>query len=290
MFAGLACAYTFNPDNGLMYGLYGGVIAIVSAMSVYYIVTAIRRAKALGMDMGKIKKVITTSVSFSILPAIGIGVGMVALIGSIGIALPAIRLSVIGSLQYETMMANGAAVALSGSEALSGSLEKFLASDIFPKDYVTIATVMTIPIITGPLVVLLGYKRFQPKVAMLSSKGVKTTRGGMNIGEMLFQVVFIGMILGYLADAVSILAADASYIDAYFNFIALVIAALCMYVFELLINKLKWKWLDSFSTAFSMLIAMAVVAVISYFAYDKGWPLVPEETAEAAAAAVAAFM
>ena len=284
MFAGLACAYTFNPDNGLMYGLYGGVIAIVAAMSVYYIVTAIRRAKALGMDMGKIKKVITTSVSFSILPAIGIGVGMVALIGSIGIALPAIRLSVIGSLQYETMMANGAAA------ALSGSLEKFLASDIFPKDYVTIATVMTIPIITGPLVVLLGYKRFQPKVAMLSSKGVKTTRGGMNIGEMLFQVVFIGMILGYLADAVSILAADASYIDAYFNFIALVIAALCMYVFELLINKLKWKWLDSFSTAFSMLIAMAVVAVISYFAYDKGWPLVPEETAEAAAAAVAAFM
>lgn len=287
MFAGLACAYTFNPDNGLMYGLYGGVIAIVSAMSVYYIVTAIRRAKALGMDMGKIKKVITTSVSFSILPAIGIGVGMVALIGSIGIALPAIRLSVIGSLQYETMMANGAAVAL--SEPL-GSLEKFLESVIFPKDYVTIATVMTIPIITGPLVVLLGYKRFQPKVAMLSSKGVKTTRGGMNIGEMLFQVVFIGMILGYLADAVSILAADASYIDAYFNFIALVIAALCMYVFELLINKLKWKWLDSFSTAFSMLIAMAVVAVISYFAYDKGWPLVPEETAEAAAAAVAAFM
>ena len=237
--------------------------------------------------MGKIKKVITTSVSFSILPAIGIGVGMVALIGSIGIALPAIRLSVIGSLQYETMMANGAAAALSEP---FGSLEKFLASDIFPKDYVTIATVMTIPIITGPLVVLLGYKRFQPKVAMLSSKGVKTTRGGMNIGEMLFQVVFIGMILGYLADAVSILAADASYIDAYFNFIALVIAALCMYVFELLINKLKWKWLDSFSTAFSMLIAMAVVAVISYFAYDKGWPLVPEETAEAAAAAVAAFM
>ena len=60
-----------------------------------------------------------------------------------------------------------------------------------------------------------------------------------------------------------------------------------MYVFELLINKAKWKWLDSFSTAFSMLIAMAVVAVISYFAYKDGWALVPEETAEAAAAAVA---
>ena len=276
MFLGTLGAFTFNPDNGLMYGLYGGVIAIIAAMSIYYIIVAIRRAKALNMDMGKIKKVISTSVTFSILPAIGIGVGLVALIGSIGVALPAIRLSVIGSLQYETMMSDGAA------KALENSLAAFLASDIVPKDYVTIATVMTIPIVTGPLLVLLGYKRFQPKVAMLSSKGVKTTRGGVNIGELLFQVV------GYLADAVTIFVSDAQYIDAYFNFIALVVAALCMYVFELLINKAKWKWLDSFSTAFSMLIAMAVVAVISYFAYKNGWALVPEETAEAAAAAVAA--
>lgn len=283
MFAGLACAYTFNPDNGLMYGLYGGVIAIVAAMSVYYIATAIRRAKALGMDMGKIKKVITTSVSFSILPAIGIGVGMVALIGSIGIALPAIRLSVIGSLQYETMMANGAAAALSEP---FGSLEKFLASDIFPKDYVTIATVMTIPIITGPLVVLLGYKRFQPKVAMLSSKGVKTTRGGMNIGEMLFQVVFIGMILGYLAMSLTTITSGVGYLDNYYNFIAIVVAAICMYVCDLLIGKCGQKWLDSFSTPLSMLIAMAVVAVISYFSYENVWPLDPETAAAAAAAVV----
>lgn len=283
MFQGTLSAFTFNPDNGLMYGLYGGVIAIIAAMSIYYTIVAIRRAKALNMDMGKIRKVISTSVTFSILPAIGIGVGLVALIGSIGVALPAIRLSVIGSLQYETMMSDGAA------KALEGSLQAFLASDIFPKDYVTIATVMTIPIVTGPLLVLLGYKRFQPKVAMLSSKGVKTTRGGVNIGELLFQVVFIGMILGYLADAVTIFVSNAQYVDAYFNFIALVVAALCMYVFELLINKAKWKWLDSFSTAFSMLIAMAVVAVISYFAYDKGWTLRPEETAEAAAAVVAAI-
>ena len=61
-----------------------------------------------------------------------------------------------------------------------------------------------------------------------------------------------------------------------------------MYVFDLLINKAGWKWLDSFSTPFSMLIAMAVVAVISYFSYENSWPLAPDT--DAAAAVVSAFM
>ncbi len=283
MFSGMLSAYTFNPDNWLMYTLYAGVILIVVSMSLYYIIVSLKQAKALKIDTGKIKKVVTTSITFSILPAIGIGVGVVTLIGSIGVALPAIRLSVIGSLQYETMMANGAAA------GIAGSLEAFLSSDILQAHYVTIATVMTIPVLTGPLVVLLGYKRFQPQVAMLSQKGVKTTNGGTNIGELLFQVVFIGMILGYLADAVTIFVADAGYVDAYFDFIALVVAALCMYVFEILINKCNQKWLDSFSTALSMLIAMGVVAVLSYFTYQNAWPMVPDET-EAAVTAIASVL
>ena len=271
----------FSPNSWLMYVLYAGVVVIVVAMSVYYIIRSVRRAKQLGMDMGKIKKVVTTSATFSVLPAIGIGIGVVTLIGSIGIALPSIRLSVIGSLQYETMMADGAAT------ALAGSMTDLIAKGVTAKDFVTIATVMTIPIVTGPLLVLVAYRRFQPKVQMLSA--TTSNKGGVsiNIGDLMFQVVFIGMILGYLAMSVTEIATGAVYVDAYYNFIAIVVAAICMYVFELLINKARQKWLDSFSTAFSMLIAMAVVAVISYFSYDKGWPLVPDaEEAEAVVKAV----
>lgn len=275
----------FTPDSPLIYGLYGAVVVFVVAMSLYYIVRSVRRAKALNMDMGKIKKVFTTSVTFSILPAIGIGIGVVTLIGSIGIALPAIRLSVIGSLQYETMMADGAA------SAIAGDMTTFINGTIHPQDFVTIATVMTIPIVTGPLVVLLAYRKFQPKVQMLSSKSTATSGGGINIGDLLFQVVFIGMILGYLAMSLTTIAADTIYLDSYYNFIAIIIAAVCMYVFDLLINKAGWKWLDSFSTPFSMLIAMAVVAVISYFSYQNGWPLKPDPDEVAAAAnALAAIM
>ena len=182
------------------------------------------------------------------------------------------------------MMADGAA------SAIAGSMEEFIGSNfnITAQDFVTIATVMTIPILTGPLVVIFFYKKFQPKVQMLSSMTSSTSGGGVNIGDLAFQVVFIGMILGYLAMSITTIASGAGYLDNYYNFIAIVIAAVCMYVFDLLINKAGWKWLDSFSTPFSMLIAMAVVAVISYFSYENGWPLAPDT--DAAAAVVSAFM
>ena len=173
-------AFTFGPNSPLIYGLYGAVVVFVVAMSLYYIVHSLRRAKALKMDMGKIKKVISTSATFSILPAIGIGIGVVTLIGAIGIALPAIRLSVIGSLQYESMMADGAASAI-----IDGSLRDFINSEISKQDFVTIATVMTIPIVTGPLVVIFFYKKFQPKVQMLSAKtgGGGVPGSGINIAQ-----------------------------------------------------------------------------------------------------------
>ncbi len=285
MISTLSAFSGFTPNSPLIYGLYGAVVAFVVAMSLYYIVRSVRRAKALNMDMGKIKKVFTTSAVFSILPAIGIGIGVVTLIGSIGIALPAIRLSVIGSLQYETMMADGAA------SAIAGSMEEFIGGNITAQDFVTIATVMTIPIVTGPIVVIFFYKKFQPKVQMLSSKTSATSSGGINIGDLLFQVVFIGMILGYLAMSLTSIASGAGYVDNYYNFLAIVIAALCMYVFDLLINKCGQTWLDSFSTPFSMLIAMAVVAVISYFSYENGWPLKPDpDEVSAAVNALAALM
>jgi len=285
MISTLSAFSGFTPNSPLIYGLYGAVVVFVVAMSLYYIVRSVRRAKALNMDMGKIKKVFTTSAVFSILPAIGIGIGVVTLIGSIGIALPAIRLSVIGSLQYETMMADGAA------SAIAGSMEEFIGGNITAQDFVTIATVMTIPIVTGPIVVIFFYKKFQPKVQMLSSKTSATSSGGINIGDLLFQVVFIGMILGYLAMSLTSIASGAGYVDNYYNFLAIVIAALCMYVFDLLINKCGQTWLDSFSTPFSMLIAMAVVAVISYFSYENGWPLKPDpDEVSAAVNALAALM
>ncbi|MBD5091940.1 MAG: DUF5058 family protein [Clostridiales bacterium] len=281
MFVNAICA-GFHLDDPIMYVLYGIVLAFIIALAVFYLVTAILRAKKLGMDMVKVKKVITSSVSFTILPAIGIALGIVTLVGSLGVAFPAIRLSVIGSLQYETQMADGAAT------AIAGSLADLMAVGMTAQDMVTIATVMTIAIMSGPIMVLIFYRRLQSKVGVLLTKstggGVK--KGGVNLGELVFQITFIGMTIGYLAMSITSWSGNAGYIDAYYNFIALIIAMILMYVFDLLITKLNIKWLDSFATPLSMIIAMAVVAVISYCATKYNVPTIPKEAAVSALAAL----
>lgn len=267
---------SFSPDSPLMFGLYGAVFAFVVALAAFYMVASIRRAKKLGLSAEKIKKVISSSLSFSILPAIGIALGIITLAGSLGVAFPSIRLSVIGSLQYETQMADGAAT------ALAGSLQGLMSRGMTAKDLVTISTVMTVSIMSGPILVLVFYRRLQPKFGTLMGKNAGVGKNSVNLGELIFQVCFIGLVLGYLAMSITSVATGAGYVDSYFNFIAVIVAMLMMYICDLLITKLKWQWLDSFATPVSMLIAMATVAVISYFATKNGWPLASVEAAASA--------
>ena len=69
----------FNPNSWVLYLLYALIVVFISAEAIFYLVKSVKKAKKIGMDMTKIKKVISTSASFSILPAIGIGIGVVTL-------------------------------------------------------------------------------------------------------------------------------------------------------------------------------------------------------------------
>lgn len=268
----------FNPDSWVMYLMYALIVVFISAEAIFYLVKSVKKAKQIGMDMTKIKKVIKTSASFSVLPAIGIGIGVVTLIGSLGITVPAIRLSVIGALQYETQMADGAAKAITGS---TDGLTQLIARGVTAQDYATIVTLMTVAIIAGPVLVVLFYKKLQPKLAKLGAMKVggsvdpdaatknlesdakKATPNGINLGDLAFQVSFIGMIIGYIAMSIGAIAAMPGRITSYYNFIAVIVAALFMVLSDFLVKKLNWKWLDDFSVAFSMLFAMLVVGIIS---------------------------
>lgn len=268
----------FNPDSWVMYLMYALIVVFISAESIFYLVKSVKKAKKIGMDMTKIKKVIKTSASFSVLPAIGIGIGVVTLIGSLGITVPAIRLSVIGALQYETQMADGAAKAITDS---TDGLTKLIARGVTAQDYATIVTLMTVAIIAGPILVVLFYKKLQPKLAKLGAMKVggavdpdaatknlesdakKANPNGINLGDLAFQVSFIGMIIGYIAMSIGAIAAMPGRITSYYNFIAVIVAALFMVLSDFLVKKLNWKWLDDFSVAFSMLFAMLVVGIIS---------------------------
>ena len=268
----------FNPDSWVMYLMYALIVVFISAEAIFYLVKSVKKAKQIGMDMTKIKKVIKTSASFSVLPAIGIGIGVVTLIGSLGITVPAIRLSVIGALQYETQMADGAAKAITGS---TDGLTLLIQRGVTAQDYATIVTLMTVAIIAGPVLVVLFYKKLQPKLAKLGAMKVggavdpdtatknlesdakKANPNGINLGDLAFQVSFIGMIIGYIAMSIGAIAAMPGRITSYYNFIAVIVAALFMILSDFLVKKLHWKWLDDFSVAFSMLFAMLIVGIIS---------------------------
>lgn len=272
----------FNPDSWVMYLMYALIVVFISAEAIFYLVKSVKKAKQIGMDMTKIKKVIKTSASFSVLPAIGIGIGVVTLIGSLGITVPAIRLSVIGALQYETQMADGAAKAIINDPKLEEkALTLLIQRGVTAQDYATIVTLMTVAIIAGPVLVVLFYKKLQPKLAKLGAMKVggsvdpdaatknlesdakKANPNGINLGDLAFQISFIGMIIGYIAMSIGAIAAMPGRITSYYNFIAVIVAALFMVLSDFLVKKLNWKWLDDFSVAFSMLFAMLIVGIIS---------------------------
>ena len=179
-------------------------------------------------------------------------------------------------------MADGAAKAIINDPKLEEkALTLLIQRGVTAQDYATIVTLMTVAIIAGPVLVVLFYKKLQPKLAKLGAMKVggsvdpdaatknlesdakKANPNGINLGDLAFQVSFIGMIIGYIAMSIGAIAAMPGRITSYYNFIAVIVAALFMVLSDFLVKKLHWKWLDDFSVAFSMLFAMLIVGIIS---------------------------
>lgn len=87
-------------NSAPMYLICGAIVAFVAVVCVIFLIRAYRAGKALGMDTTKMKRVIVSSATFSVLPSVGILLGVIALSGSLGIPWPWLRLSVIGALHY----------------------------------------------------------------------------------------------------------------------------------------------------------------------------------------------
>ena len=97
----------FKSDS-FMYGLGICIVLFVIAQSVFFLVRAVRRAKALGIETSTVKKTISSSAVFTVAPALAIVATVITLAKALGIVLPWIRLSVIGAIQYEVPAAEAA--------------------------------------------------------------------------------------------------------------------------------------------------------------------------------------
>ena len=152
----------FRVNHPLLFLMAGILVVVVLGQSVYFLVKAMRRSKELGMDQTKIKKTIKTAAIFTIAPAVAIVISIMTLSKKLGLPLPWLRLSVVGSMSYETIAANNALSAMGQS----------LGSDVAlnAQQYVNILLVMTISIMVGIWLVPVIGKKLQSGMSNLSNR------------------------------------------------------------------------------------------------------------------------
>ncbi len=252
----------FSVNHPILFVLVGIIIAAVLGQSVYFLVKAYRRAKEKGMDMTKIHKTIKTAAIFTIAPAISIVVTVMILAKSLGLPLPWLRLSVVGSLSYETIAATNAA------SGMGKELTDF-ASGITASEYVTVLFVMTVSIMVGIWLVPVIAKKYQNGLVSFEKKDAKWS-------GILQNSLFIGMISAFVGfvfcDLAKLWTSEGGVFSVtntygeeviYKSTFALVpvfvmlIAAVGMIVCGLLMKKLKWKWLNDYALPICMILGMA---------------------------------
>lgn len=186
----------FDTNATVLFVLVAVIIAVVLGQSIFFLVKAWKRGVELGMDRRKLRKIARTAAIFTVAPAVAIVISVIALSKKLGIPLPWLRLSVVGSLSYETIAAENTALAM----GMTGSVST-------ASQFVTIALVMTISIMVGIWLVPVLCKKMQKGMSSLEKRDKKWA-------DVFQNSLFLGMIsafVGYVFCNVSRLwTADAS--------------------------------------------------------------------------------
>ena len=260
---------TFSTNHPILFLLAGILIAVVLGQSVYFLVKALRRSKEIGMDQTKIKKTIKTAAIFTIAPAVSIVISVITLSKSLGIPLPWLRLSVVGSMSYEAIAADNAVRAMGLS---LGTIDALTA-----QQYVNIVLVMTASILVGIWLVPLISKKLLSGMSSLSNRDAKWA-------EIFSNAMFIGMIAAFLGfvfcDVSRLWTADAngqvavtvkemvdgvqvettklvSSTSGLTPVAVMLVSAVTMALCGILMKKLNWKWLNDYALPIALVVGMA---------------------------------
>jgi len=236
---------TFSTNHPILFLLAGILIAVVLGQSVYFLVKALRRSKEIGMDQTKIKKTIKTAAIFTVAPAVSIVISVITLSKSLGIPLPWLRLSVVGSLSYEAIAASNAVSAM--------GLELGKISELTAQQFVNITLVMTISILVGIWLVPVIGKKLLGGMSNLEAKDKKWSeifQNAMFIGMIAAFLGFVFCDFGMLWNPVEGIAPTTGLIPV----CVMGVAALVMVCLGLAMKK--WKWLGDYALPISLILGM----------------------------------
>ena len=208
-----------------LYILGAILISYVLFESVVIYRKAYQRGLELGMTKTQLNETTRSSAIFSIVPSLPILIGLVTMIPLFGnVVIPWIRLSVIGSVSYETYAASQIKLA-AGVSSLTENLQV----------YSTAIWTMTLSILSGMIILIFFYKQYTNKLEAIKQKNQRWS-------ELLIAALFMGL--------VGTIGAQQITMGGY-NAMALFISIAIMAVLALISRKLKW--MEEFALPVSML-------------------------------------
>ena len=233
----------FNINSPILYLLAGIIVLVVLAQSVFFLVKAWKRGLQMGMGGAKLRRVAVSAAIFTIAPAIAIIISVMTLSKDLGVPLPWLRLSVVGSLSYETIAAANSMSAMGLTFGQSAGLNA--------SQYVTIACVMTLSIMVGIWLVPVLCKRLQGGMSSLEKRDRRWA-------DVFSNAMFIGMIAAFVGfvfcDVSSVFSGS---LKGLIPVCVMAVSALVMCIAGLLMKKFKAQWISDYALPLSLVIGMA---------------------------------
>ena len=255
----------FSVNHPILFVMAGILVAVVLAQSVFFLVKALRRSKELGMDQKKLRKTMVTAAVFTVAPAVAIVISVMVLSKTLGLPMPWLRLSVVGSMSYETVAA---------TNALNAMGQSLGSGDLTAQQYVNVLIVMTISIMLGIWLVPLIGKKLQKGMKSLANRDAKWA-------DIFSNALFIGMIAAFLGfvfcDVSRLWTAENGVVQVIKDgetltysatsglvpVCVMAVSALTMVVCGLLMKLPKMKWLSEYALPISLVLGMAAAIPIT---------------------------
>lgn len=232
----------FSINHPILFILVALIVATVVGQSVFFLVKAWKRGREIGMDTTKLRKIATTAAVFTVAPAVAIVISVIALSKKLGLPLPWLRLSVVGSLSYEAIAAENTSNAM----GITGSVSPNASQ------YVTIALVMTLSIMVGIWLVPVLCKKMQKGLGNLEKRDKKWA-------DVFQSALFIGMIAAFVGFVFcDVSGAFKGDLTGLLPVCVMFVSALVMVVLGLLSKKFKKvHWIADYALPVSLLVGMA---------------------------------
>lgn len=229
--------YLHLANSSILFIIGAIIIIFVLLQAILFIRLAWKEGLKIGLTRQQMLKGLRSGMISAIVPSIPIVVTLISMVAVLGIPVPWIRLSVIGSGPYE-LLAAGIGAKSMGVEGLGGA---GYTAQVFANS----AWVMTIGAMWSSLIVFF----FLRKIGKVYQR---IENGDSRWMEIVSSSAFFGVVCIFIADPLT---------KGGLSLITLLAGAILMILCAVLVFKCKMAWLKEFALPVSMIGAM-VCAVL----------------------------